>query len=126
MYYACPGLPYGKEDQTLLIDDEPTKTFRNLKWSGLWPLVFELPVAKTIQVHYDHMVKYSKLCLSLSSKNYYWFVQYIDNDNGDVWNNQPSIGMVFESFDFASYFFVMIFKSWYLFSFSMFFSIDFF
>jgi hypothetical protein len=27
VYYACPGLPYGKEDQTLLIDDEPTKMF---------------------------------------------------------------------------------------------------
>jgi hypothetical protein len=27
VYYACLGLPYGKEDQTLLIDDEPTKVF---------------------------------------------------------------------------------------------------
>ncbi len=25
MYYACLGLPYGKEDQTLPIDNEPTK-----------------------------------------------------------------------------------------------------
>jgi hypothetical protein len=98
MYYPCPRPPYGKEDQTLLINDEPTKTFRNSKWSGLflesfngqmlsknkvqwldlasclWPLVLKLPVAKTIQVHYDVMVKYSNPCLSLSSKNYYWFV----------------------------------------------------
>jgi len=72
MYYAYPGLPYGKEDQTLLINDEPTKAFQNLKWSGfflksfrgqmlsknkvqwldlascLWPLLLELPIAKTI------------------------------------------------------------------------------
>jgi hypothetical protein len=25
IYYGCCGLPYGKEDQTLLIDDEPSK-----------------------------------------------------------------------------------------------------
>jgi hypothetical protein len=36
MYYVCPRLPYGKEDQTLLIDDEPTKMFRNPKWSGFF------------------------------------------------------------------------------------------
>jgi hypothetical protein len=129
MYYACLGLPYGKEDQTLLIVNEPSKTFRNLKWSGLflesingqmlsknkvqcldlasclWPLILELPIAKTIQLHYDHMVKYSKPHLSLFLKNYYWFLQYIDNDNGDVLNNQPSIGIMFESFHFVSYFF---------------------
>ncbi len=35
VYYGCYGLPYGKEYQTLLIDDEPNKTFQNLKWSGL-------------------------------------------------------------------------------------------
>jgi len=27
VYSACQGLPYGKEDQTLLIDDERTKLF---------------------------------------------------------------------------------------------------
>jgi hypothetical protein len=25
VYYACHGLPYRKEDQTLLIDNEPNK-----------------------------------------------------------------------------------------------------
>jgi len=34
MYYNCHGLPYGKEDQTLLIDDEPSKALRNPKWNG--------------------------------------------------------------------------------------------
>jgi hypothetical protein len=29
MYYACHMLPYGKEDQTLLIDDEPNKALWN-------------------------------------------------------------------------------------------------
>ncbi len=36
MYYGCRGLPYGKENQTLLIDDKPSKTVQNLKWSGLF------------------------------------------------------------------------------------------
>jgi hypothetical protein len=29
MFYGCHGLPYGKEDQTLLIDDEPNKVLHN-------------------------------------------------------------------------------------------------
>jgi hypothetical protein len=31
-YYVCRGLPYGKEDQTLLINDEPNKALWNPKW----------------------------------------------------------------------------------------------
>jgi hypothetical protein len=27
VYYACCGLPYGMENQTLLVDVEPSKTF---------------------------------------------------------------------------------------------------
>jgi hypothetical protein len=42
--------------------------------SQLWPLLFELPLVKTIQIHYDCMVKYFKHCLSLSLKIYYWFI----------------------------------------------------
>ncbi len=34
MQYACRRLPYGKEDQTLLIDDEPSKAFWNPNWKG--------------------------------------------------------------------------------------------
>jgi hypothetical protein len=30
VYFAYGGLPYGKEDQTLFIDDEPSKAFKNL------------------------------------------------------------------------------------------------
>jgi hypothetical protein len=72
VYYACCGKDYGKEDQTLLIDDEPNKAFQNLKWIGLflesfrgqmlsknkvqwldlpshlWPPLVGLPLAKTI------------------------------------------------------------------------------
>jgi hypothetical protein len=81
--------------------------------SHLWPPLLEFPLIKTFQVHYDHMVKYFKPCFNSFSKNYYWFVQYIDNDNGDVHINQPSLGMEFKSFHFASYFFVITFLSWY-------------
>ncbi len=31
VYYGCHGLPYGKEDRTLLIDYESSKTLRNPK-----------------------------------------------------------------------------------------------
>ncbi len=95
VYDGCHGLPDGKEDQTLLINDEPSKVIWNSKWSGLfleslrgqmlskikvqwldlashlWPPLVGLLLAKTVQVHYDFMVKYSKFQLSLSSKNYY-------------------------------------------------------
>ncbi len=36
VYYACHGKDYGKEDQTLLIDDEPNKALWNLKWIGFF------------------------------------------------------------------------------------------
>jgi hypothetical protein len=31
VYYACCGLPYGIDDQTLLINDKPSKTLWNAK-----------------------------------------------------------------------------------------------
>jgi hypothetical protein len=42
VYYACHGKDYGKEDQTLLIDDELSKVFRNLKWIGLFLDLFRV------------------------------------------------------------------------------------
>jgi hypothetical protein len=36
IYYACQGLPYEKEKQTLFIDNKPNKVFRNPKWNGLF------------------------------------------------------------------------------------------
>jgi hypothetical protein len=84
VYDGCRGLPYGKEDETLFIDNELNKAIRNSKWSGLflesfrgqmllknkvqwldlasclWPPLVGLLLAKTVQVHYDFMVKYSK------------------------------------------------------------------
>jgi hypothetical protein len=36
VYYACHGKDYGKEDQTLFIDDEPSKALWNLKWIGFF------------------------------------------------------------------------------------------
>jgi hypothetical protein len=35
-YLACRGLHYGDKDQTLFIDDEPSKALQNPKWSGLF------------------------------------------------------------------------------------------
>jgi hypothetical protein len=42
IYYGCHELPYGKEDQTLLIDNEPSKAIHNSKWSGLFLESFHL------------------------------------------------------------------------------------
>ncbi len=36
VYYACCGLLYGNEYQTLLIDDEPIKVLQNPKWSDIF------------------------------------------------------------------------------------------
>jgi len=36
VYHGCHGLPYGKEDQTLFINDEFNKALRNSKWSGIF------------------------------------------------------------------------------------------
>jgi len=85
---------YGKEDQTLLIDDERSKTFQNPNWSGfflesfrgellwknkvqlldlafrLWPTLIKLPLMNTIPNHYDVLVKYLMPCLSFFLQNY--------------------------------------------------------
>ncbi len=94
VYYACRGLPYGKGDQTFLINNEPNKALQNLNWgvlyleslkgqmlsnnkvqwlhlaSCLWPPLVELPLDKMVQVYYDYMVKYFKPHLSSSLKNH--------------------------------------------------------
>jgi hypothetical protein len=36
VYYGCYGQPYGKEDQTLIIDDESNKALWNPKWNGFF------------------------------------------------------------------------------------------
>jgi len=36
IHLACKSLLYGDKDQTLLIDDELSKAFRNPKWKGLF------------------------------------------------------------------------------------------
>jgi hypothetical protein len=40
VHLACKGLLYGHKDQTLLIDDEPSKALRNPKWSKLFLVPF--------------------------------------------------------------------------------------
>jgi hypothetical protein len=41
VYFACQGLPYGKEDLMLLIDNEPNKALWNSKCSGLFIETFK-------------------------------------------------------------------------------------
>jgi hypothetical protein len=127
VYYGCRGLPYGKENQILLINDEPSKTIQNLKWSGLflesfkgellsknkvelldlashlWLVLIKLLLTNTIWDHYDVLVKYPNLHLSSCLQNYSWFMQYMNYDNGDPINGQPSLGMQSKSFHLFSF-----------------------
>jgi hypothetical protein len=77
VYSTYQGLPYEKEDQTMLIDDEPNKILQNsksngfffwesfrrhklsknkVKWldltSQLWLMLIGLSFASTIQIHF--------------------------------------------------------------------------
>ncbi len=77
--------------------------------SHLWPTLIKLPSMSTIWDHYDVLVKYLKPCLSSYSWNYSWFVQYMNCDNGNPVNAQPSLGMHSKSlsvfiFDLSSHF----------------------
>ncbi len=82
--FVCQRLHYGIEDQMLFIDNEPSKVLQNSKCSGLyvefskghqlsknkvqwldvtsclWLVLVELPLVKTIGVHYTIIVQYSK------------------------------------------------------------------
>jgi hypothetical protein len=61
--------------------------------SCLWPTLVGLPLVRTIGVHYEIIVKYSMPHLTSFPPNYYLFVHYIKNDNGDNDITQPPLGM---------------------------------
>ncbi len=106
VYSAYCGLPYGMENQTLLIDDKPNKVFQNGFFlesfrgeilsrnkvqllnlaSWLWLAFIKLPFARIVQDHYDFMLKYFMPCLSSSSRNYCWFMQHMNS--GCKWANR--------------------------------------
>jgi len=64
-----------------------------------------ITIGQKVQVYYDFMVKYSKPRLSSSSKNYYWFLQYMGSDNGDVHNILPFLGIMYSK----SFYFILSF-----------------
>ncbi len=93
VYYACHGKDYGKEDQTLLINNEPNKVFQNSKWIGLYFESFkgqmlsknkvqwlDLPFhlwPHLVGLHWPKQFKFImtfKPCLSSLSKSYSWFL----------------------------------------------------
>jgi hypothetical protein len=63
----------------------------------LWPTLIGLLLAKTIGVHYEIIIKYSKPYLNSSSLNYSWFMQYMKNDNNDIDITEFPLGMNFLS-----------------------------
>jgi hypothetical protein len=62
--------------------------------SHLGLILIGLPLTRTISVHYEIIIKYSKPSLA-SSPNYSWFMQYMKNDNGDIDIIQFSLSMIF-------------------------------
>ncbi len=64
----------------------------------LWLALIKFPFMRMVRNHYDFMLKYSKPYLSSFSWNYSWFMQYMNNDNGDLLNARPPLGMHSESF----------------------------
>jgi hypothetical protein len=63
----------------------------------LWPMLIGLLLAKTIGVHYEITIKYSKPYLNSSSLNYSWFMQYMKNDNNDIDTTEFPSSMIFLS-----------------------------
>jgi hypothetical protein len=57
-----------------------------------------LPLAKTINIHYEIIIKYSKPHLISSSPNYSWFMQHVESDNKDVKITQFPLGMNFQPY----------------------------
>jgi hypothetical protein len=51
--------------------------------SHLWPMLIGLPLVSVVSIHYEILVKYLKSRLNSFSPNYFWFMQYMENDNGD-------------------------------------------
>jgi len=98
VYFVCRGLHYGIEDQMLFIDNEPSKVLQNSKCSGLyvefskghqlsknkvqwldltsylWLVLVGLPMVRTIGVHYEITIKYSKPKSTFFSLHYFWFM----------------------------------------------------
>ncbi len=84
VHLVCKGLPYGDRDQTLFIDDEPSKALYNPKWNELFLKPFRgrelsknkvkwldlaswlclslkgLPFAKTIYAHFTIIMQFLK------------------------------------------------------------------
>jgi hypothetical protein len=100
VHLTCRGLPYGDKDQTLLIDDEPSKALQNPKWSGLflepfkgrelsknkvqwldlaswlWPPLKGFPFAKMSYAHFAINMQFLKSSLNSQYPFYSWFKQF--------------------------------------------------
>jgi hypothetical protein len=112
-------LSYGKEDQMLFIDNELIKALETLSvvvsslnflediscqrircsgWALLLICVGLIVIGKKIwhpDILYEIIVKYFHVFL-VSSPNYSWFMQHMENDSGDVGSPQLLLNMNFE------------------------------
>jgi hypothetical protein len=60
--------------------------------SWLWLALIKFPFMKTVWNHYDFTFNHSKPCLSSSSWNYSWFMQYMNSDDRDFHNVKVPFG----------------------------------
>jgi hypothetical protein len=77
--------------QNVVVFSEPFKghklSKKKVQWLNLapwlWPALIGLPFKTTVGMHYETIAKFFKPCLNLSSPHYFWFIQYMKNNNGD-------------------------------------------
>jgi hypothetical protein len=67
-------------------------------------VLFSKEKFKMVQVHYDVIVKCSKPYLNSYSELFLVHTTYVNINNGDICNNQPPLGMHFESFHLFSFY----------------------
>ncbi len=107
--------------------------FKIIDFQRQWHVVlFNKGMFKMVQVHYDVIVKYSKPYLSSYSELFLVHATYVNNNNGDICNNQPPLGMYFESFHLfpfyhfhANVYVMTLIHDYYMFSYVFIFCIDF-
>jgi len=63
-------------------------------------MLVRLPLASIINIHYQIIIKYSKLCLNSFSPNYSGFMQYMNIDDGDGIIFPLHLGMNYKPYHF--------------------------
>ncbi len=138
MYFACWGLHYGIENQTLIIDDEPSKALQNSKCNVLFieslrgyklskNKVQWLDLASYLWPSWLHCCRWGRLASIMKSvkypkpqltslSNYFYFMQYMKSHNGESGITQLPLGM-YSSYAWSKLIYcVFVFHLWIIFT----------